>query len=103
MFLHNSDNTANNCGEQTPCVPGIQQSLRTFKSSTVPSDEVYKPEEFISKNPPKLNKCEWEAFDKDFFDIDKTSWTSLKKGLLTPEQYVSDLNGMLASFLLSKN
>ena len=41
--------------------------------------------------------------NKELSDINQASLTALKKCLLTPEQYVSDLNGMLVSFLLSKN
>ena len=56
----------------------------------------------LTRNPPPLDQATWEKYDKEYSDINKKSWDSLKKGLTTPEQFVTDLNGTLASFLESK-
>ena len=83
-------------------VPVNHPQSKHFKHSSDNKEVTHTPNEYISKNPPKFDNDVWEAFNKEFSDNNKSSWTALKKSQLTPEQYVSDLNGMLASFLLSK-
>ena len=56
----------------------------------------------LTRNPPKLPKEVWEKYNTEFSEINKESWATFKKGMSTPEQYVSDLNAMLASYLESK-
>ena len=56
----------------------------------------------ITRNPPKLEKEDWQKYNSEFRDINQKSWRSLKKGTTTPEQYITDLNAMLASYLESK-
>ena len=61
-----------------------------------------KPKIHLTRKPPPLDKETWAKYDDEFSDISKTSWESLRKGRTTPEQFISDLNGSLASFLESK-
>ena len=75
--------------------PPIHQ--KSIQKTTKP-----KPPTQVSKNPPKLNKEEWKEIDEEFKEISKVSWESFKKGLITPEQYITDVNVSLASFLESK-
>ena len=56
----------------------------------------------INRNPPTLNKDAWEKYDKEYNDINQKSWDSFRKGFTTPGQFISDLNGTLASFLETK-
>ena len=55
----------------------------------------------LTRNPPKLTHDVWEYFNTEVSTLNKESWYTFKKGITTPEQYISDLNGMLASFLES--
>ena len=63
--------------------------------------EPTKPTIYITRKP-NVEKDIWKKYDNEFKEINQQSWTSLKNDELTPEQYVTDLNGMLASFLVSK-
>ena len=54
-------------------------------------------------NPPALDKCTWGKYDKEYSDINLKLWDSFRKGVTTPEQFITDLNGTLASLLQSKD
>ena len=121
MTFHKPDNSAQDYREQTPCAPSIHPRSKTFfhRSDKCPKNysaqrpyvpnkgprsktQNQKPKIFITSNPPALDKNKWEEYDKEFSEISKTSCDSFNKGKTTPEQYVTDLNGMLASFIISK-
>ena len=61
-----------------------------------------KPKIRLTRNPPSLDTNTWDKYDKEFESINETEWNRLKKGKVTPEQFVSNLNSSLASFLESK-
>ena len=100
--FHKSDNVLSNINVDRPHAPSNRPRPKTYKHSSDNTKDQLEPKIFLSKNPPKLDKDEWDALNKEFCDINKSSWSALRNCELTPEQYVSDLNGMLASFLLSK-
>ena len=50
----------------------------------------------------KPDKKKWNEFDCEFSEINKEAWTRFTHGITTPEQFATDLTGMLTSFLHSK-
>ena len=56
----------------------------------------------ICRNLPKLDNNIWNRYDHEFFGNVHPSWTSFTKGELSPAQFATDYNAMLASFLESK-
>ena len=82
-----------------------QSNPSNHKSNDMPNSisvTIVKPNTSITRNPPKLDQATWEKYDREYSDINQKSWNCLKKGLTTPEQFVTDLNGTLASFLKTK-
>ena len=43
-----------------------------------------------------------KKYNAEFKEMDEISWKTVKNGEITSEQYITDLNGMLASYLESK-
>ena len=84
----------------------IENERQAERSSETPNNKPHKnypkSKTFITRNPPKLEKEAWQKINSEFRDINQKSWKSLKNSKTTPEQYVTDLNGMLASYLESK-
>ena len=56
----------------------------------------------LKRNPPKIESDVWEKYNKEFSEMNKAEWTEFTRGQSTPEEYVSNINVMLAGFLLSK-
>ena len=56
----------------------------------------------LTRNPPKLEKEVWERYNREFSDLSKESWSSLKKGSVAPDEFIADINVKLATFLKSK-
>ena len=99
-----SHSTDNSFPPQATCETSDQKHCEISeqtRSKTTPA-HIAKPKIYITRKPPTLDKEAWEKYDKEFSDINKVSWECLRKGKMTPEQFVSDLNGSLASFLESK-
>ena len=57
----------------------------------------------INKYPPTLDKEAWNKIDSEFMQLDQNSWDRLKNKIVEPEQYIEELNTMLAGFLESKD
>jgi hypothetical protein len=57
----------------------------------------------INKNPPTLDKETWDKIDIEFMKVNQNSWDKLKNKKVEPEQYIEELNTMLAEFLQSKD
>ena len=56
----------------------------------------------LTRYPPSLDNDTWLKYDKEFENANQDSWNKFKTGKVTPEQFVSDINRALASFLISK-
>ena len=100
-FSSNEKNSNRNisCDSQareTPCRPSVQ------KPSDNPDIASKKLATSLNRNPPTLNQDTWEKYDNEYHVINQKAWDNFRKGFTTPEQFVSDLNGTLASFLESK-
>ena len=83
------------------CTSNDKQNIQVDISDRNPTTSA-KPKIHITRKPPALDKETWSKYDMEFNDISKMSWEALRKGKTTPEQFVSDINGSLASFLESK-
>ena len=94
----NPDNVSANTIDSS--LMGTEGTLRKFISN--PQTHV-KPKTSLTRNPPKLEQSTWDKYDSEYSAINQKSWDCLRKGLITPEQFVTDLNGTLASFLESKD
>ena len=57
----------------------------------------------LNKNPPQLDKETWDKFDTEFMKLNQSSWDRPKSKIVEPEQYIEELNTMLAGFLQSKD
>ena len=57
----------------------------------------------LTRKPPKLEKETWLKYNDEFKLINQSSWNSLKKGKVSPEQFVTNINDELSRFLESKN
>ena len=79
--------------------PSVNKSSNKLVNTSVKN---VKPKSSLTRNPPTLEKNTWEKYDREYRDMSQNSWDCLRKGLITPEQFVTDLNGTLASFLESK-
>jgi hypothetical protein len=90
--------------EPKPCVPKKQQYLkRVFHTPNSDTSVIItKPKIKLTRKPPTLNEDIWDKYNKEFENTIKAEWNSFKRGSLMPEQFVSDLNSTLASFLESK-
>ena len=80
--------------------PYSKQPCHTPDSDT-PVTSV-RPRIKLTRNPPTLDKSIWDKYDKEFENTIEKEWNSFKKGKIMPEQFVSNLNSTLASFLESK-
>ena len=49
-----------------------------------------------------MDKHKWNQYNNEVRDITENSWKELTQGKTTPEQFATDFNAMLASFLISK-
>ena len=49
-----------------------------------------------------MDKHKWNQYNNEFRDITENTWKELTQGKTTPEQFATDFNAMLASFLNSK-
>ena len=56
----------------------------------------------ITRKPPKLKEETWLKYNNELKQLNETDWKKMKRGETTPEQFITDLNGTLASFLESK-
>ena len=56
----------------------------------------------LTRYPPTLDNETWLKYDKEFENSNQDSWNNFKTGKVTPEQFVSDINSALESFLITK-
>ena len=56
----------------------------------------------LERKPPKREKEVWDRINKEFSELDKEKWTDFSRGHSTPEEYVENMNVMLADFLKNK-
>ena len=56
----------------------------------------------ICRNLPKLDSLTWNRYDHEFFGNIHPSWTAFTQGEMSPADFATDYNAMLASFLESK-
>ena len=87
----NSTHNKGNPNHSTPKTPS-DQVVRNVKTAI----------KHLTRNLPKLEKDTWKKYNKEFSDISKDAWNLFKKSQSTPEQFVTDINVMLASFLETK-
>ena len=95
---HSSDNSANIYSDQSQCGPKIRPRAKTFLNSSDKCANIVKHKIKISRNP-FLDKHTWVKHDKEFESINEGAWNTFKKGRTTPEQFISDINSSLASYL----
>ena len=82
----------------------------TQSSSKKPTNKEDKPHQKTTKPKPKykltrnphLEKETWKKYDSEFSDLNKETWSKLRKGELSADKYIDQLNTELASFLESK-
>ena len=56
----------------------------------------------INRDPPPLTKEAWEEINAEFENINQASWDNFRTKNTEPEDYITNLNKTLASFLESK-
>ena len=56
----------------------------------------------LTRNPPKLSECAWKNYNLEFQEMTKIEWTSVKKGLTSPEDFIANINVTLANYLQSR-
>jgi hypothetical protein len=50
----------------------------------------------------KVDRERWNELNSEFSELNERSWNDFTHNKTTPEQFATDFNGMLSSFLLSK-
>ena len=95
-FRTNSDNHNTSSGATSEHVNQSIPIVHNYldKSDTVSVTNV-KPKTSLPRNPPKLEQSTWDNYDSEYSAICQKSWDGLRKGLITPEQFVTDLNSLL--------
>ena len=87
----------------TTCEVSTKSSSRTHMDK---QDKLHqkktKPKHKLTRNPPLLEKETWKKYDVEFSDLNEETWSKLRKGELSANEYIEQLNTALASFLESK-
>ena len=56
----------------------------------------------ICRSFPKIDQQSWNKYDQEFSSNIHSSWKEFTKGEVSPAQFATNYNAMLASFLESK-
>ena len=103
QILYDSEQINQETAQNTSHNQNYNMTREKSPAPTVEMTASTKPTEtfvtHLTRNPLKLDKETWENYNTEFITICKDSWSSFKKGILCPEQYISNLNAILASFL----
>ena len=95
-ICHNTNRESND----TNVIAENENTIQTTQENN--KDKSSKSKTCLTRNPPKLQTEVWKKYNTEFREINQSDWNKLKKGHITPEQYITDINVSLASYLQSK-